>query len=164
MDTNACGESIPCRVLMLQWQNSGVPGSWILNEWCDIEEMVTDVTSVKNNFMMWLCVCVVIPLFYLLAWQGWRLNISMHSDYHPDSKVHGVNMGPTWVLSAPRGPHVGPMNLAIRVQVCVQVRNQISKVMKTQALTALLSICATNPYILWFLHTERTRGPFINID
>ena len=24
----------------------------------------------------------------------------------PDSKVHGPNMGPTWVLSAPDGPHV----------------------------------------------------------
>ena len=33
----------------------------------------------------------------------------------PNSKVHGANMGPTWVLSAPDGPHVGPMNLAIRV-------------------------------------------------
>ena len=32
----------------------------------------------------------------------------------PDSKVHMANMGPTWVLSAPDGPHVGPMNLAIR--------------------------------------------------
>ena len=32
----------------------------------------------------------------------------------PDSKVHGANMGPTWVLSAPDGPHVGHMNLAIR--------------------------------------------------
>ena len=32
---------------------------------------------------------------------------------HPDSKVHGANMGPTWVLSAPDGPHVGPINLAI---------------------------------------------------
>ena len=32
----------------------------------------------------------------------------------PDSKVHGANMGPTWVLSAPDGPHVGPMNLVIR--------------------------------------------------
>ena len=31
----------------------------------------------------------------------------------PDSKVHGANMGPTWVRSAPDGPHVGPMNLAI---------------------------------------------------
>ena len=32
----------------------------------------------------------------------------------PDSKVHVANMEPTWVLSAPDGPHVGPMNLAIR--------------------------------------------------
>ena len=31
----------------------------------------------------------------------------------PDSKVHVANMGPTWVLSAPDGPHVGPMNFAI---------------------------------------------------
>ena len=30
----------------------------------------------------------------------------------PDSIVRGPNMGPTWVLSAPDGPHVGPMNLA----------------------------------------------------
>ena len=29
----------------------------------------------------------------------------------PDSKVHGANMGPTWVLSAPDGPHVGPHEL-----------------------------------------------------
>ena len=31
-----------------------------------------------------------------------------------ESKVHGANMGPTWVLSAPDGPHVDPKNLAIR--------------------------------------------------
>ena len=36
---------------------------------------------------------------------------------HPDSKVCGANMGPTWVLSAPGGPHVGPMNLAIRAVI-----------------------------------------------
>ena len=34
--------------------------------------------------------------------------------YIPDSRVHGANMGPTWVLSAPDGPHVGLINLAIR--------------------------------------------------
>ena len=32
---------------------------------------------------------------------------------HPDSKVHGANMGPTWVLLAPDGPHVVRMTLAI---------------------------------------------------
>ena len=31
----------------------------------------------------------------------------------PDSNTHGANVGPTWVLSAPDGPLVGPMNLAI---------------------------------------------------
>ena len=33
---------------------------------------------------------------------------------YPDNKVYGANMGPTWVLSAPDGPHVGPMNLVIK--------------------------------------------------
>ena len=34
---------------------------------------------------------------------------------YPDSKFHGANMGPTRVLPAPDGPHVGPMNLGYRV-------------------------------------------------
>ena len=33
---------------------------------------------------------------------------------NPDSQVPGANMGSTWVLSAPDGPHVGPRNLVIR--------------------------------------------------
>ena len=33
---------------------------------------------------------------------------------NPDSKVHVAHMGPTWVLSTPGRPHMGPMNLAIR--------------------------------------------------
>ena len=32
----------------------------------------------------------------------------------PDSKVCGANMEPNWVLLAPDGPHVDPMNLALR--------------------------------------------------
>ena len=32
----------------------------------------------------------------------------------PDSKVHEANIGPTWALSAPDEPHVGPMNVAIK--------------------------------------------------
>ena len=32
-----------------------------------------------------------------------------------DSKIHGVNMGPIWGRQVPGGPHVSPMNLAIRV-------------------------------------------------
>ena len=36
-----------------------------------------------------------------------------YTQKYPDSKVHGANMRPTWVLSAPDGPRVGPINLAI---------------------------------------------------
>ena len=32
---------------------------------------------------------------------------------HPDSKIHGANMGPIWGRQDPFGPHVGPTNLAI---------------------------------------------------
>ena len=35
------------------------------------------------------------------------------SQLDPASKVYGANMGPTWVLSAPDGSHVGPINFAI---------------------------------------------------
>ena len=28
---------------------------------------------------------------------------------YPYRKVHGANMGPTWVLPVPDGPHIGPM-------------------------------------------------------
>ena len=47
----------------------------------------------------------VFPDYLGEIWQGYKA---------PDSKVHGASMGPTWVLSAPVGPHVGPMDLAIR--------------------------------------------------
>ena len=44
---------------------------------------------------------------------------------YPDSKVHGANMGPTWVLLVPDGAHVGPMNLAIRVYIVLQPFNKL---------------------------------------
>ena len=34
------------------------------------------------------------------------------SDYIPDSKVHGANIGPTWGRQDPVGPYVGHVNLA----------------------------------------------------
>ena len=34
---------------------------------------------------------------------------------HPDSKVHGANMGPIWGWQDPGGPYVGPINFAIWV-------------------------------------------------
>ena len=43
----------------------------------------------------------------------------------PDSKIHGANMGPTWILSAPDGPYVGPMNLAIKGAIIDRVTPRI---------------------------------------
>ena len=45
-----------------------------------------------------------------------NLTRSMYVAQRPiqDSKVHVAHMGLTRVLSVPGGPHVGPMNLAIR--------------------------------------------------
>ena len=45
----------------------------------------------------------------------------------PDSNVHGINTGPTWVLSAPDEPHGGPMNLAIRGSVIAQRDSHLSR-------------------------------------
>ena len=42
--------------------------------------------------------------------------ITNHCSHNPDSKVHGAIMGPIWgrqVMSAPDGPHFGPMNIVI---------------------------------------------------
>ena len=45
----------------------------------------------------------------------WPGRLSSHRMLtNPDSKVHVANMGPIWVLSAPGGPHIGPVNLVIR--------------------------------------------------
>ena len=41
----------------------------------------------------------------------------------PDNTVHWANMGPTWALSAPDGPHDGPMNLAIRAIASIVLVN-----------------------------------------
>ena len=58
-------------------------------------------------------------LWYIYAsWGKLQMLVTTHTV--PDSKVHGANMGPTWVLSAPDGPHAGPMNLAIRGAVPLQ--------------------------------------------
>ena len=43
-----------------------------------------------------------------------KLTLKLAMNNNPDSKIHGANMGPTWVLSAPVEPQVGPMNFAIR--------------------------------------------------
>ena len=56
------------------------------------------------------------------------------TNLHPDSKVHGANMGPIWGRQNPGGPHVGPMNFAIWV------------VYRTDSNTCLLEIDGSTSY------------------
>ena len=62
-----------------------------------------------------------------LIWMRTEKKFPSNLNYYPDSNVYGANMGPTWVLSVPDGPHVGPMNLTIWVVILVSVRHPIKK-------------------------------------
>ena len=44
---------------------------------------------------------------------GVILSTGSAGERHPDSKVHGANMGPIWGRQDPGGPHAGPMNFVI---------------------------------------------------
>ena len=50
------------------------------------------------------------------------VRIAIFCSISPNSKVHGASMGPTWGRQDPGGPHVGPMNLAIRVALSLLIR------------------------------------------
>ena len=64
----------------------------------------------------------------------------------PDNRDHGANMGPTWVLSAPGRPHVGPMNLAIRGS---SIANTLEKLQSSSKLLmySQFSKCIMNVFL-----------------
>ena len=45
---------------------------------------------------------------------GCRVGLPLTLDIVHDNKVPGANMGPFWGRQDPGGPHVGPLNFAIR--------------------------------------------------
>ena len=87
-----------CKKWSVQW---GFPGSlW--------------ATSHHVYVLYFQYICIMKCVIKVITSSDMFLEKSLKIPY-PDSTVHGANMGPTWVLSAPDGPHVGPMNFAIRV-------------------------------------------------
>ena len=115
--------------------------------------------------------------FYLIMghtpYQMHVVRVSGSPQDHPDSKVHGANMGPIWVLSAPDGPHVGPMNLAIRAFVAGSCyKNTFSiyyqrfpEATRYDALRASAVTTALVPYLkvksgqrIWSLGTWSSKG------
>ena len=71
----------------------------------NVTSFLIGLVHIQND--PWLCAALM-----------WKVMMqSGHNFGHafPDSQDHGTNMGPTCVLSAPGGPHVGPINLAMGV-------------------------------------------------
>ena len=75
----------------------------------------TDEKSMQNTWTLTLAETQISTT--VVCWIGRSLqnmgNWSVEKcSMNPDSKIHGANMGPTWVLSGPDGPHAVPMNIA----------------------------------------------------
>ena len=83
-------------------------------------------------------------------------NWDQSDDTFPDNKVHGANMEPTWVLSAPSGPHVGPMNLAIGVVYSVfEITPRLIGSSKTEKLRSL-ACDILNKFICFVMSEDST--------
>ena len=97
-----------------KWFNCSPPNQWLkeiktstykhVNTVCLFIRLL-DIMEVVTNPAPLLLLQIFTHVSWRFQWLKWQ-NI-------PDSKVHGVNMGPTWFLSAPDRPHACPMNLAI---------------------------------------------------
>ena len=69
---------------------------------------------------------------------------------YPDNKVHEANMGPTWVLSAPAGPYVDPMNFATSVvKVTVPINTMIIVIIAIVVITSseISNLLPLSPYL-----------------
>ena len=77
---------------------------------CDFSLIEVERFKSLTWYYSWYYSCNTTQMDSVVAW-GWSSSSSILKSI-PDSKVHEANMGPTLVLSAPDGPHFGPMNLA----------------------------------------------------
>ena len=89
--------------------------------------------DIYHEFLLLFHCCILLKIKLTTTTSQWMLFNSVLSmpNGHPDSKVHGANMGPTCVLSAPGGPHVGPMNLALRVLVWIMTADMHHTIVQT---------------------------------
>ena len=92
------GKSIFARFPM-NWHNFK---TWGPSKYKDAVLPVFPITTIRRSRYSFIFIPYLERLY--LYW----------NQHTSDSKVHVANMGPTCVLSAPGGPYVGPMNLAIR--------------------------------------------------
>ena len=85
-------------------------------------------TEKHSRASSWPSFCFVSKNIYRLSLKrNWDFSHRIESEYRwllctnttkgafPNSKVHGINIGPIWGRQDPGGPHVGPVNFAIWV-------------------------------------------------
>ena len=73
----------------------------------------------REPFKFWDLVRLILEIWRYVSLLHWHLGnrTPVNEPRYPDSKVHGVNMGPIWGRQDPGGPHVGPMNFAVWVDM-----------------------------------------------
>ena len=83
-----------------------IHGTWVPT---NIHQMIPNsYIYIYIYIYMCVCVCMISPHTTCLRCRRIVLRLCK---VIPDSKVHGANMGPTWVLSAPGGPMLSPWTL-----------------------------------------------------
>ena len=98
----------------LHWQVAELYAQYHRNQFCQdilLHKHMDNVHLKSIRYMLF----VVILFCQLIAAHGGLENSTCICVKYPDSKVHGANMGPTWVLPAPDEPHDGPINFVIWV-------------------------------------------------
>ena len=107
-------ENIVCEMVAVLSREKWVKGSY--REFIRLRDVPLFLYVLHLRFQ-W-CIIVEIKTAGYIACRDMALLMAYFTNplhgYIPDSKSHGANMGPTGVLSAPDGPHVGPMKLAFR--------------------------------------------------
>ena len=98
--------------------------SWMILTLCGLLMSYGDLDLVQHWLRWWFAAWWHQTMIWTDVYLKYRCSVvytweKFHRDRCPNSKVHVAHMGPTWVLSAPGRPHVGPMNLAIRVVILV---------------------------------------------
>ena len=86
------------------------------------------VDSLESSQCALSSVIVIADLYALLHHRHWNIwGLIQYKDVflpvsktYPDTKVHVANMGHTWGWEDPGGPHVGPINFAIRVIIDIR--------------------------------------------
>ena len=103
-------------IIIIKLKVSTFPIVVILFHGCVPEELYHHILSVVSyiSWESWAFASIIAMQSMMCAsnWVQYGLSV-------PDSKIHGANMGPIWGRQDPGGPHVGPMNFAIRGGICL---------------------------------------------